>query len=383
MKLYIKYIPDIFPNVDFYQYRELQNFRLIREKSEVENQSTERKWSLSYDKFNIHRIKQSVITERYSLSFVSYENSDFPLISQTDFSYIITDDNKRLNIYDVSTDYTDENGIFQIKMYFSVKNLQNATFPLTSDNVFNYCNSNNLPLNKIDFTAYKPYIYAGKTSFWFSTAIASVTIFLENQYPISSFTTGDKLYIYFRKGYTQASIDFMKWLQNDYIKVYDYYYVTNRLRFDYTAQQVAAEELIFDIIISYEPITVNIDKDLPVTSFDFSIYTAFNPKFKFLQKFDGELVTNEKLSFPDNVTFERIIEVPFFLKKSELYLLEFLAQSRIITFKHYTSISEYTEYEAIQTTDLYKEIENDNLIDVYEFMLTLKYLHVNQNLLKD
>jgi len=375
MDINIKYIPDIFPTIDFRDKRTFKDYKLMRQKDEIVNDKTEEEWELSFDKFLMERTKQSISKIKYQLTVRVYENTQLPLLSQTDFSYIeLVEQGKILNIYDVVPTYEEIAGGYNAVIDFYVKEVNRLTLPVASSNIKDYIDALTLPINTIQIGIVAPLIYSGNITLWGGfaggTYYFDLTFDQLNLPSTNNLLITKELYIHIANSalysYTKIKIDT---IASSY--------------FRFTLKAVAgaiADGSTVSAVINYEPETV-ISTLLADTAFGEVIYTAFMPKFEHEAKF-GELIElNSALTLKSDVNIRRRLKVPFFLKDAELYKIDLLAQASTVSLLVPDGTNS-TTYTALSPANCFEEIKNNKLLGMKEYVLNLEYVNTIVNLQK-
>jgi hypothetical protein len=346
MDIKIKYIPDIFPSVDFEIIKRLGNYQFKQIKPEITNYYTSERWQIKGDATKTKRLKQSIYVPRYELKFVIYENSDVFFVEQTDFAQIETSDGVTLDIFDANLEYS-EIGTrkYQVTLKFSVRKLANITDPVAHDNVKNRTDKNKI-------TAWVTKKFWAKRAEWTGSRL-EFDIDTNEVKP----EAGEYYYLHtFHANIPNNSV--IKIISNPGRTIRDVWaeFVT-----DYPS---APDAIISDIVLDDVPeseVNVNVETYKAFLT----IYTLFELKdnidlsYKESAEVAGRQYTTDKISKTQT-------KVLFFLKSQNLNLVKLLVDADWIVFGGSFQAQEVANND---NYEIISKPENE-MTDLHEFTLT-------------
>lgn len=372
----IKYMFELFPSIDFEdELVSIQPVMFMGE--EYETVATSENWALSYDNVRQKRNIQTLKKYKYSVVFILGRNID---INQCQVAYttLTTTAGETFTIRDVE--------ITREKVERSLHYVYTMTFSRYDDEIINHLSSDNVlafktalteDVNELSFTVRKP-------MFQFS----SITTFKG---------TGYDDFLAFKVPLTTLT---------DYIEINDCFYLhTDNLTFEdkknvlgnylyrCTCYDKDSSYVYFDcsegenvsgyvytlghVLIDHEPDWRGTSAYVIDKNYDFVIYTFINPLLSELETQEPGINKEDGISENQKLNYKEKAKLKFWLTPSELYLRKYLqmanAEDTLLT--TYDSVL----YTPVQMAGITKPVENDKLIDLYEFDLEILYSNLNIN----
>jgi hypothetical protein len=339
----IKYIPGIFPNVDFSTKRRVSEYKVMPLKPNITNVMTQDRWAFVHDSVFINRIKQTVKEKRYELKFPIFESDDLSYIEQTTEAQAILEDERVLTMHNVSVNYEPAgNRRYICTVQFSIKDYDNVSSPVEHSNVNNYF------LNKtaIQFTFPKRFTsnkaYAGQTPLEQNFRLYA-TIQNVNVKPV----VGEQYYGHSAKLPSDCAVEMIGIDDNgDYV-------------FSFISATTTASN-IHDLVLDYEPETNN--RSIVQNEGTYTIYTAFKGKRVPVFEDRDNIETGAGVRVQTERKTNYNLEIPFFLNDDNLDLA--------FALKNASSVQVGTVY-AVENFEVFEYVES--MINLHEFRLKLAY----------
>jgi len=368
----IKYIPDIFGSFLFED-----ELCLLQEVTELpakwESQATSQRFGITYDNVRSTRLIQSIKRRYYSVKIIMARNIDVQILSLA-YTTITTTAGETFVARDIAVTYEKIEGtlnvVYTIQFYrYDDSEIVNH---LSSDNVLAYNTETTNDVNVLSFAVTNP-----------SMSYTNITTYKYNAYedyvafklPLDGINTNveeDDIFYFHSDNTTfdhliKDANYFNKIICYDKDTDYVYFYFTNESSsvFIYTLN---------NILIDFEPDWRGTRTGIVDLTWTFNIYTFINPILSHvLTPLDGiEIETN--ISENQKINVKQRAYFKIWLTKTELWKAEYLqyALSTAVTL----TLSDATAYSPCQILGIITPVENNNLIDLYEFDINL--LHSNK-----
>lgn len=375
----IKYIPDIFPNFSFED-----ELVLLQEVTELpiifDSFATSQKFGITYDNVRSTRIIQSVKRRAYTVKVLLSRNIDVQLINLA-YTTMTTTAGETFVARDIAITHENVSGsrniIYTINFfrYDDTEILNN----LASHNVLSYFTETAAAVNVINFEVDNPSLdFSNVTTYKYSTFDSYIAF----KVPINSITTnisiGDEFYTHT----SNETFDNLKSVGQYYNYITCYDKDSDYVYFYFAPETNPAGTFIYilrNITLDHEQDWrgASVGATIDDKTFTFNIYTHINPILSSVFntvsgiQFEDETQENQKIVTKKRAYFK------FWLSKDELYLYEMLqyAKASDVTFTLYDG----TIYVPVQMGGITTPVENENLIDVYEFDCNLMYTNKQVN----
>jgi hypothetical protein len=356
----IKYLYDIFPDIDFTQ--EFVTCQTITEKDPlIEYQSTEDKWGHIIDNVKINRHIQSTKYRQYHVKIELSRNIDISIIKRADYVSLTTTEGETFHIFDVNITYTNVSGSLNYIIEMTFKRDAEINNHLDSANCLAYKTAESAAVNELGFDVNDPSYVINNESIAATNAEISrvaITSLLDNM------IQGE--YYYFNV----SDPDF-KDENKTLIYVYEKTSTEFKFRF-YPFGSLSKTYTGCEIIITNE-LQGGVAADVLVTSKTISpvIYSFINPIYGHIdediegQKAPEGIAENQKIIAKDKVNFK------VWLTVDEIWKAEYLKYALYdeILFDPASGQS----IRPIQVKGIITPKENKNLLDLYEFDIEILY----------
>jgi hypothetical protein len=368
----IKYIYDIFPDIDFTQeFVICQN--IVEKEPLLEIQATEDKWGHVLDSIKYNRKIQSIKYRQYEVKIEISRNLDVSIIRRADYVSLTTSDNETFNIFDVQITYNKVPGGLNYVIEMTFKRDAEINNHLTSDNCLALKTATYANVTEIEATVDNPP---------FALNIGSLN-------PLG--TIGAHFYEFEIDSNEEPLFDFI----DDFINVSDYLYLhmpntvagydeiyecrcvlktTNYIYFrtnTFVTKSLPHSNLA--IVMDFEPydtVSVNVSD----MSYTYNIYSCIIPELMYnIDESDGNnmpdgIQENQKFIVKD------IFKFKVWVTDAELWKMEYLKYCKTEDIEltlYYNGIPYIVK--SSQTKDIYQLKENNNLIDVHEFDINFQF----------
>lgn len=362
-KIIIKYLPDIFPGVDFtlerHTYKQPYKVRIDADKV-----LTDEKWATYYDITKYERLIQTVFSQRMRLEMQLYEDVAIEMLSGSEMCTMETEHNGIIQMYDVAVTKEEQEytGLWNVTIDYSEKVQDNVANPLSSDNVEKWYNRGGTVGILQAIVPKAPYVFTTTLEFYSGKYRFSVPL----QKPYSYINKGDVFYFHI----LNAELNYLN-ITAVCVSVLNGY-----VNFETTyAENEDLGTISGQVILNSEPggmgeIALNSKNDLIVNLFTFT-----KPKFLAEETKLGDAVKNGDditIANAEIITAE-IIRCKFWLKESDLWKIRYFAIADSISFTDGTNT-----YYASQTSEVLKQ-EPKDLCDLYEFTMNMRYNIMSTN----
>lgn len=363
-KLQIKYIPELFPNSTFDNAKFYQDGQVERINSNIITSKTEELWGLSWDNIVSERIKEAIFVERGQVIIYTYERTDLAF-TMSDHCLITDVNNIVYNIYDVVITPQKEDRKYKYVLEFSIKNVNNISYPLSNDNSKSLATTGN-SVNTIDFTINKcPFIQ--NVNITYNNTLNRLEFIFAVDEITKNINIGDVFAFHSNVQDLQGQISQAKcFVQTATTK--SFYCITDNSALSNTYSNASIQ---LDYV---QEITSTIDENRTKKDVTLKIYTQIKPKIGLISEFKQELEFRQGIKEYGNVTNYDTYRILFFLKESDLYLQKYFVYSDEISLT-YNSITVVAEFRK----DIIIRKDND-LTNQYEFELTIPVNVYNRNL---
>jgi hypothetical protein len=373
----IKYLFELFPGVDFEdEFDCIQN--VVYNGTEYETVATPEKWALCYDNVKQNRNIQTKKKEKYSVKFILGRNID---ISEAAVGYttLTTTSGETFTIRDVEITKEKNEGTLNwtVSMVFW-RYTDEIINHLSSDNVLDYKTGMSAAVNELSFTVKKPmFTFNDITTYQgaFPTAIMAFKVALtdltnkiaENDY---FYLHTDNITFEDKKNVAGQYMNYCMCFHKD----------ANYVYFDCSHGEAVTGGYIYvldHVLIDHEPDWRGTSASVVQKDYDFIIYTFINPILSEVETQEVGISKEDGITENQKLNYKEKSKLKFWLKNTELYLRKYLqmslAEDTLLT--TYTSVL----YSPIQMAGLTKPVENDKLIDLYEFDLEILYSNLTIN----
>ena len=359
----IKMLFEIYPDIDFAEEFEAPQ-EVTYLQTEYESQATSRAFGHIFDSVHAQRPIQTIGKDKYQVKFELSRQID---INRLNIAYttLTPTAGDSFVIYDVSVTSEKSVGLMYIYTIEFYKYNSNYINHLSSDNAddYHFEGEPQRLVNKLLYNVKNP-AYVQNTTIVYVAGTPNKFTF---EFDINDLTDNIVLNQYFYAHVNDSSFD---------NETHYYCQCTTKgattLTFTFTGTTATTSDFDdVEIVIDHEAdmtTTSNvIDKDI-----DINIYTFINPVLgNILTPIESSISEdgikeNQKVNSKDNAYLK------CWLKPSELYKAEYLNYALFNDIK-LTLSDGTTEYVPIQVVDIITKVEKDDLIDLYEFDITILY----------
>lgn len=357
----IKYLYEIYPDIDF-----SEKFVMSQEIYETsiiyESQATKEAWGSIVDSIHAKRLIQTYIKRHYTAKLVLSRNLDVSRLG-VGFVTLTTTDSETFVIYDTEIKSTNISGsknyLIEMNFYRLDDNIINH---LSSENALNYKNQTGLSLvNELSFDVIRP-----------SFAVRADITNVSGQYEFevteideySEMSAGDDFYFHVKDSSFDNQTHFVGSIRSISAGI---------ITFQFASSGVVANFGESDIVINQEadelPTSSTVETDL--LTYSYVIYTLINPVISNLLTETKGISTEDGITENQKFNSKRSASFKIWLTKEELYKIEFLNYA--LKEDILLTLIGIPTYVPCQVYSIYKEVENRNLIDLYEFDINLLY----------
>lgn len=362
----IKYIYDIFPDIDFTQdFVVCQN--IVEKEPFLEIQATEDKWGHILDSIKWNRKIQSIKYRQYEVKIELSRNLDISILRRADYVSLTTTEGETFNVFDVQITYTKISGSRNFLIELTFKRGAEINNHLDSANCLLYKTAESATVNELEIRIDKPPFSFYQHTFGNNTTYLTFTISLGHKD--------------FNLLYDNVSIGQYFYLHSDNfsfenIGIYECYVLNHtpiniQFKTNVTSPISVAPGKI-SITLDYEPdyqTSVNVDTSDFMT---YNLYTFLQPEFnKVIEKIEGSkapdgIQENQKIISKDSIDFK------IWVTDSELWKIEYLNYSNQDNIELFLR-----DYDSIKP-NLIKDINtiskgNNNLLNLHEFDIKILY----------
>lgn len=365
----IKYIPEIFPGIDFEENRtfckayeitdELIEFNSIR-------RVTLEPWANYLNSGIFEQLKQAIITERRLLTFPIFSEVNFKFAELTNNVTIIDINGLPINAFNCAVNVEKQSGSASIcKFEYSIISSNNITSPVASDNCA-LLHGAGYRMGKISFYIPKPPYFD-----WCDLiAYSAGRYYLELNVRAGlteMITIGTRLFFHCPQTPSIEQII-------DTVECYEISSTKIKFR-SYASDLSDIGTKAGYVILDAEP---KIDSTYSVgtalhSPIIVTIYTMLKPVVQHPFK-NGDTISagDDSLTYTDKISLNHEIYTKFFLKESELWKLDYALIAESVNYNDINGT-----YYAQQVSGCIKEVGSEKMFDLHEFDFLLKYNFVN------
>ena len=356
-KFTIKYLPEIFPSLDFEQTF-TENFRVIASDNLIENEKTSERWFSVIDNDAISRNIQTSINTRYTCEFLSSENIDFGVLKSAGDVTAITDVGL-MTLFDIEVEKELIEGTrtYKITLSFTDKGTGNIASFLDTENVETLGGGN--------FLTYE----VTEPAYTYRVNVANDGSFtIPNSGAISNIAINDYLYAHSNEiniSSTDIDLEVVKCVAKD----------ATILTFNPINVGVRTIQTNVHIQLDYNP-----ERDtyglVVARKLTVNLYTLLQPKINLIEPiFSDEINLQSGIKKFTNAVTGNLLNCNFYVKESDLWKIKYLNYADSCMFTKGSTI-----YYADYTAEIITLTERKSLLGLYESELNLPYNTLSSNI---
>jgi hypothetical protein len=355
----IKYLPDIFENVDFITNRNFCDNSIRKVEPVAEKIMTKEAWASCNDIAVRERIKQATYKERWAIVIYSYEYADISLLQITESVELTLDNGDIWNISEFDVKIVNvQDQLRQIELSFTKDNNSTLSYPFLSDNISKKAasgwNYNRIHVVKNN-PAYSQYVW-----FYHSFELYGHYRFKMRVDEITQNINVGEFYAVHPQNLDFQSI----WLLTVFeVITKDAQFITFR---EIDGGGTPNNGNFYDTVI-IDNIYNGIGSELILPkTLEFDIFTGLKEKNETEKKNGNEINTGDEIVILDQVTFSDYIRVPVFLRNSELWKSKYLSVANEIYYYFSGPSSEELIYQSAVNNNIITRQDVD-YYDITEF----------------
>jgi hypothetical protein len=367
----IKYIYDVFPDIDF-----TQDFVVCQEIVETEPfldvQATEDKWGHILDSVKWNRKIQSIKYRQYKVKITLSRNIDISIIRRADYVSLTTSEGETFNIFDVTIDYTEISGGRNYLVEMTFKRDAEVNNHLSSDNCLAYKTAESATVNELSvsidnpsfsFTVYTVTVEydAGRGEYRYNFTVGNTNRDYQILYDL--LTVGDDFYLH------SQLLD----LQTDDIKTC---FVSASsasgvsFKSNWTTSVISSYSEAIPFVINFEPDWTT-DASVVGITVDYDLYTFIQPIFTYKEESTEGQKAPDGIQENQKITVKDVCKLKFWVTDEELWKIEYISYALysdlLFTFRDHNDIL------PSQVLGMYTIKDNNNLLNLYEFDFEILY----------
>lgn len=363
-KFTIKYLPEVFPNVDFTQTFS-ENFHVIATENRADIAKTADRWFSTIDTDAINRNVQASLNTVYTAEFIVGENVDFSILESAGNVTAQTDNGLYMTLFDVEVtkELQERTRAYKVTLVFTVKGVANIASFLDTENV-EKLQSSGQSVNSVTYEVSQPA---------YTTRITTNTLgffTIANIGEFANIEINDFMYLHsneFDPNNSFVDMEVVKCVNK----------TTNLLSFEPREPKNRSVIVNKHIQLDYTPSVITDPLVVP-RKLQVQLFTMLHPKVSLSEPiFSDEILTNGGVKQYTNAITANLLNCLFYVKETDLWKVKYMNYADLCYFQ--TSVK---TYYADYTADIIVLNERKSLLGLFEAELNLPYETISGNITK-